>query len=84
MKLRITHKKNKNDIAMLDLDKALIVRQMADGPRRKKFMLEVVFPEQVMQYSESEYIFEELELSACGSAYFVKLPVETIVDLAFR
>ena len=42
MKLRITHKKNKNDISLLDLDKALIVRQTADGTRRKKFILEVV------------------------------------------
>lgn len=83
MKLRITHKKNKNNISMLDLDKALIVRQTADGTRRKKFTLEVVFSEQVMRYSDSEYIFEERELSAGGMAYYVKRSVPTIVALAF-
>ena len=83
MKLRITHKKNKHDISMLDLDKALIVRQTADGTRRKKFILEVVFPDYVLRYSDSEYIFEELELSAGGSAYYVKQSVPTIVALAF-
>lgn len=84
MKLRITHKKNKNDISLLDLDKALIVRQMADGTRRKKFILEVVFIEYVMRYSESEYVFEERELSAGGMAYYIKRSVPTIVALAFR
>lgn len=84
MKLRITHKKNKNDISMLDLGKALIVRQTTDGPRRKKFILEVVFPEYVMRYSDSEYIFEERELSGGGMAYYVKRSVPTIVALAFR
>ncbi len=84
MKLRITHKKNKNDISMLDLDKALIVRQTATGPRRKTFTLEVVFPEYVMRYSDSEYIIEEQELSAGGMAYYVKRSVPTIVALAFR
>ena len=83
MKLRITHQKNKNDISMIDLGKALIVRQMADRTRRKKFILEVVFPEQVMRYSESEYIFEELERSAGGMAFYVKRSVPTIVALAF-
>ena len=84
MKLRITNKKNKNDISMLDIDKALIVRQTADGTRRKKFTLEVVFSEQVMRYSDSEYIFEEMELSSGGMAYYVKRSVPTIVALAFR
>ena len=83
MKLRITHKKNKNDISLLDLDKALIVRQTADGTRRKKFILEVVFPEYVMRYSDSEYIFEEMELSSGGMAYYGKRSVPTIVALAF-
>jgi len=83
MKLRITHKKNKNDISLLDLDKALIVRQTADGTRRKKFILEVVFPEYVMRYSDSEYIFEERERSGGGMAYYVKRSVPTIVALAF-
>ena len=84
MKLRITPKKNKNDVSMLDLDKALIVRQMTDGTRRKKFILEVVFPDYVIRYSDSEYIFEERELSADGIAYYVKRTVATIVALAFR
>ena len=84
MKLRITHKKNKNDVSLIDVDKALILRMTAEGTRRKKFTLEVVFPEYVIRYSDSEYIFEERELSAGGSAYFVKRPVATIVDLAFR
>lgn len=84
MKLRITHKKNKNDISMLDLSKALIVRQTTDGTRRKKFILEVVFPDYVMRYSDSEYIIEEQELSGGGMAYYVKRSVPTIVALAFR
>lgn len=68
---------------MLDLGKALIVRQLVDGTRRKKFILEVVFPGYAMRYSESEYIFEELELSAAGMADYIKRSVPTIVALAF-
>jgi len=84
MKLRITHKKSKNDVSLLDLNKALMVRMMPEGTRRKKFILEVVFPEYVIRYSDSEYIFEERELSAGGIAYYVKRTVANIVSLAFR
>ena len=84
MKLRITHKKNKNDVSLIDVDKALMLRMTTEGTRRKKFTLEIVFPGYAMRYSDSEYIFEERELSAGGMAYYAKRTVATIVALAFR
>lgn len=79
MKLRITRKKNKKDIASINLDKAVRVRQIPDG--RKKFILEITFGRDCcFAYKDSEYIFEELELSGAGMLYAYERTVPEIVE----
>ena len=81
MKLRITKKKIKNDITMLDLDKAVMIRQLPDG--RKRFILEITFgPDCCFAYRDAECIFEELELSGSGVLYFTERTVQEIVECA--
>lgn len=81
MQLRITKKKNKNDRAMLNLGKAVKVRQIPDG--RKRLTLEITWgPDCCDRYRDSEYVFEEQELSAAGMVSYNELTVPKIVELA--
>jgi len=80
MNLRLTKKKNKNDKTMLNLGKAVKVRQVPDG--RKRLILEITWgPDCCDRYRDSECIFEEQELSAAGMLSYHELTVPEIVEL---
>ena len=80
MKIRIVNKKDDTDVHMYDLDKAIGLHTAKSGKVR---VLEIHWPglPLPMEFPDSKYRFDEIEISMAGTMSFVKRSIPEILAL---
>ena len=80
MKIQIVNKKDKTDVQMYDLNKALGLHAAKSGKDRT---LEIYWPgmPMPMSFRDSKYRFDEIEISMAGDMASVKRTIPEILGL---
>lgn len=80
MKIQIVNKKDDTDVHMYDLGKAIGLHTAKSGKVRT---LEIYWPglPMPMSFSDSNYRFDEVEISMAGTMSFVKRSIPEILAL---
>lgn len=80
MKIQIVNKEDDTDVHMYDLDKAIGLHTAKSGKGRT---LEIFWPglSMPMEFPDSKYRFDEVEISMAGTMSFAKRSIPEILGL---
>ena len=80
MKIQIVNKKDDTDVHMYDLNKAIGLHAAKSGKGRA---LEIYWPglPMPMEFPDSKYRFDEVQISMSGTMSFVKRSIPEIMEL---
>lgn len=80
MKIQIVNKKTDTDVHVYDLDKAIGLHTAKSGKVRT---LEIYWPglPMPMEFPDSKYRFDEVEISMAGAMSFVKRSIPELLGL---
>ena len=80
MKIKVTNKKAKTDVTIINFAKAVSVG-CKKGPTKGERILVVNCSNNSFHFREKEYLFEEIEVSMAATVNFVKRSIPEILML---
>ena len=93
LSIRIRHKANKKRVTVFNLEKAAAVESFDEAmplattseksTKKRATVLSIYVPgiDHPFQYSDSDYLFDEIEISGAGKIYYNKLSIPELVEL---